>query len=234
MGLGDGSKPETFSKPTATHAFSSESDFQVRVKVTDATYREAMSEPTEISIGHPSGPHVVATTAGVGDSARDIKLEGHYAYVTTTKLDKGTSWFEVFDVQNPLSPQHLGELQIGVPSSQIAIAGTLAYAYLDSIGDIDVIDISNPASPMLASQLVLYISNEARIAAVGHYLFVGRIYPARIDVFDTANPAAPVQSTSINLDPSGSSVVQSLVVSKNICYASVSMGYIRSMHPCGS
>ena len=225
---GDGSKPETFKVPTAEHAFVSENSFQVRVKVIDATGRETLSDPTEISIGHPSGPHVVASAENLGFGApgyaTSIAVSGNYAFVGASAGPEFISFLWVFDIQNPRSPSSVADLAMDGQILGIAIVAPWAYILAADTHDvfIDIVDITNPASPILKSKLTgFYYPYPSRIDAFGNYLLLAQSFPAAIRVFSTSDPANPVESGSLQIDSYQNSQVDNIVTSGSVCYASV-------------
>jgi hypothetical protein len=130
-----------------------------------------------------------------------VALAGNYAYVAEGQRYTGANYIggglEVIDVSDPLHPHRVGEMTNSV-LGRIAVSGTYAYvADAASLwdgtnyvvrGGLQVIDISDPASPRRVGRFDTAPS--ANLAAVGNFVYVAD-REAGLQIIDVSNPTSP-------------------------------------------
>ena len=142
----------------------------------------------------PTHPAVLSRT---GDSAVDIAVSGHYAYVASET--GGAAQLLVYDVSNPSAPVPAGQATAsGQYIENLRLVGGRAYAMCD-IGYLCVFDVTSPTAPVRVA--VADISSVIPVASIqtpfdvsGNDLFVpveGKLY-----VVDVSNLAALKTVTS--------------------------------------
>ncbi|MEW6517145.1 MAG: FG-GAP-like repeat-containing protein [candidate division FCPU426 bacterium] len=142
-----------------------------------------------MDISNPAHP-VQAAYYAVG--ARDAAVSGDYAYVVSR-----TS-MSVVNVSNPTSPYQagycdlLGDLGYGPSAHSITLSGNYAYVAAGFTG-LQVIDISNPASPAVVGRYgsgTEGTSAYVDVAVSGNYAYVAAEM-AGMYVIDISNPLSP-------------------------------------------
>jgi hypothetical protein len=138
-----------------------------------------------------------------GSGGPIVAIGNEYVYIATGVATGGR--VDVYDVRNPDQPAHAGSLRLNFPQELIA-SGSLLYVP-DEFG-LQVVDISNPASPAMKGTIVFppdnfVTSGATSVAVAGQYAFVsaGR---NGLKVVDVSDPA----KMSIAGSWSGSSVSQ--------------------------
>jgi hypothetical protein len=112
-----------------------------------------------VGLQTPSAPDVVSiTSSGITSDMTGITVSGNYAYVPY-QLASGTN-FQVWDVSNPQSPFVAGSTNISCPAGMMpfnppALYGNDVYVAcfeneVTATGAFAVIDVANPASPLVA------------------------------------------------------------------------------------
>jgi hypothetical protein len=117
-------------------------------------------------ISNPAGPVEAgkADTAINNPEAMCIEVAGNYAYV-----GDGTKGLRIFDISNPATPVEVGSLpDIRIVEDLVVVGDkvfTASYAY------VSVVDVSNPAKPVLED---MYVSSglSMGIDAVGNTIYV--------------------------------------------------------------
>ncbi len=156
-----------------------------------------------IDVNDPTNP----TELGGFDfpSAWDIAVSGNYAYVVV--VDAGINKLRVIDVSYPSLPVLEGSLEIGrsprpsTGSYALAVSGSYAYVFDLFDGDegaLIVIDVSNPAAPVLAGSLEIDKSPQA-ISISGDYAYVVDNSSNDLKVIDVSDPTAPVLAWSLGI-----------------------------------
>ncbi len=157
---------------------------------------------------------IVTPTSPVKDSEYDTGVTPNhmtvvldYAYVAygSTGTAKGLM---VIDVGNPLTPSFLGSCNTTDTAERVGVKGN--YAYVMSQG-LDVIDVSNPESPVLKVHRSLgadgaTISNVDMAVSTNYVYFIGRAfvfnsantsYNDYLQVVDIVNPLDPFEKGMI-------------------------------------
>jgi phosphodiesterase/alkaline phosphatase D-like protein len=177
-----------------------------------------------VDVSDPAAPEIVANVEdGVGgvtmDGPRAIAVSGNFAYIVSQQ----SLSLEILNISDPLNPTHVGTLVdvneesptdpgatgpfLAFPSG-IVVNGN--YAYISTYYGLEIVDITNPASPTHVSNLyevatveapfVEYLEFLQGIAIAGNYAYVVRNVGggARFTTIDISNPAAPARVGSVN------------------------------------
>jgi hypothetical protein len=101
-----------------------------------------------IKISSSNSPTVMLNVkfsdAGSGGVGSSIFFTGGKVYIGTQK-NAGPEFY-VYNVQNPLAPQWLGEFEIGSGVNKIYVYGNYAYLATGDVNRFRILDISNPAN----------------------------------------------------------------------------------------
>lgn len=120
---------------------------------------------------------------------------------------------QIVDVSDPVLPQVIGSLAI--QGRGIAMAGSFAYLRVPMSGSpghihLAVVDLRNPSSPRLLSQV--YVAGGDRVEVAGSYAYVTT--GSALAIYDVANPSSPQLRGSVSI-PNGA---RELVVGGNTAY----------------
>jgi hypothetical protein len=108
-------------------------------------------------------------------------------------------------VSNPYAPAFVGSVQVPLYGFGLWVSGGYAYVIsyvgVSSIGTLDVVDVSNPASPKIVGSTNTGTAglHVADIKVVGKYAYVAGQSngQSEILVFDISNPASPYLLSSL-------------------------------------
>lgn len=204
-----------------------------------------------VDVSNRAVPVVVATLLdgeGGGVNISDpsaICVSGNRAYV----VSMGSKALEIINITDPVHPTHLGTLvdvdgemptdpgatgpYLSIPSG-IVVSGN--YAFISARFGLEVVDVSNPASPTHVTNLYEVPSNDApsfveylemlqAIDISGNYAYVARnVGPsARFTVIDISTPTAPTKVGTVEHNNLGPLLLntQDIVVSGNHAYVVV-------------
>jgi len=142
-----------------------------------------------VDVNDPTAPAVVATLPGSwgGDA---IKVRNGYAYVAC--VDPG---LRIIDVSIPSAPVEVESLVLPgylTPFGTMDVADGVAVVWLGP-ADVQVVDVSNPASPFVASTIDTIYGVTGGVALRGSWLFLG---DGPLRIFDLGVPSAPVELPS--------------------------------------
>lgn len=118
-----------------------------------------------IDITNPYQPVLVGQYCG-GRTIFDISVKDNYAYVGTDND------FQIINVSNPTDPTLVTEIGVWGTAGSIFISGNRAFV---SSQELNMFDITNPASPKLLAESESLISkssvhgNETHVVVVDHY-----------------------------------------------------------------
>ncbi|MCK4251080.1 T9SS type A sorting domain-containing protein, partial [candidate division WOR-3 bacterium] len=112
--------------------------------------------------------------------ARGVAVLDSYAYVAD-----GESGLRIIDITNPFSPYEVGYCDTIGWVEHVTVSGDYAYLACGNSGFLKIIDISNPAIPLLVSSLLA--TGGSRIVKHGKYVYAGR------SIIDVSNPYAPFE-----------------------------------------
>jgi ACR3 family arsenite efflux pump ArsB len=174
------------------------------------------------NINNPSAPVFLSkTSAGGINSPGGVYVQGRYAYVANFS----GSNLVVLDYSNPSSPVAAGSVNLGTNNQPtgVYVQGRYAYVATSKNGNtaqsvVAIVDISNPAAPVLDGFTSTLDLGGATIFAQGKYLYVPE-NNGNFAIFDVSNPSNPVLMS--NSDPSGMLASPSAVyVQGNYAYVS--------------
>lgn len=150
-----------------------------------------------VDIADPAHPVTVGSVATPG-TALMVAIAGSHAYVTAGEA----GGLQVIDISDPTHPFIVGSLLTPGSVGAVAIAGHFAYLAASETSDgLVVVDVSDPASPQLASGSAAHGRSAWDVAVAGHYAYVtDNSYGLR--VFDISDPYAPVIVDALATDES--------------------------------
>jgi hypothetical protein len=186
-----------------------------------------------VDITNTANMAVVSTTSIAGSEyygQSGIRVQGQYVYLESSTGTASTNRLQIYDVSNPSAPAFVGSVQLPLYSLGLWVSGKYAYAisYVDnssvsnsSAGILGIIDISNPASPMIVGSASTGTAgvHVADIKVVGNYAYVAgqSVAQSYVLVFDVSNPTSPHLLSSL---PAGHSP-QGLDVEGNFWYQTI-------------
>ena len=131
--------------------------------------------------------------------ANAVSVDGHYAYVAESTRWTGSNLvgaLEIFDVSMPTNPVRVAIHDTGGSATSVDASG--GYAFLaDGVTDLEVLDVSNPASPSRAGGYDIDERNlGAEFAAPATYIqrTGNRVYSSGengFHILDVSNPTNP-------------------------------------------
>lgn len=135
---------------------------------------------------------------GPGNSATSLAVRNSFVYITATASDSGKKDFYIINATDGANPVISGSVNTGEGLNSVAISGNYAYvAHDDDDNQFQIINISNPSTPSLRSQLEMPSPNDEEglaIAVAGQYAYLGtKRSPGGPEFFviDTTNPSNP-------------------------------------------
>ncbi|MCX7787543.1 MAG: hypothetical protein N2442_07585 [Spirochaetes bacterium] len=141
------------------------------------------------------GLNKVGTYASFSTAARDVVVEGNYAYMATYTYGGNYGGVAVLDVSNKSSPTLLGKY-FPSSSSYALYASNLVksgnYVYIDggSVRNFAKVNVQNPYSPQLVYQLTE--SDVSPILAIeGNYLYQTSYTKKALRVYDVSDNYSP-------------------------------------------
>jgi hypothetical protein len=144
------------------------------------------------NVADPAAPRQVTSFAIGSATTKALAISGKYLYVTTYFL--GTNQFMVFDISNPENiPAAIGQLTLATYIDDMVISGLYAFVVNAVGGNLYVVSIAAPDSPLLVYSAA--IAGISKVHIQGNYLFVTKS-AAAIDVYDVTSPSVPVFLTS--------------------------------------
>ena len=125
-----------------------------------------------------------------------VLVNENYAYLSEG-IDSHwgmTGWIKIVDIANPTNPILIGEYYAGGGLYQfvfypvdLALQGNYLYV-ANRIGSMDVLDVSNPADPVIASSTSTFAAN---IEIFENFAFISRSLIG-MNIFDISNPVEPI------------------------------------------
>lgn len=162
------------------------------------------------------------------NGATGIDVTAHKAYVTTDPASAGAEDIYIYDVSNP-NQTHIastGKLNTGPGLAAIRVAGKYAYvADISTTAQLQVIDISNPATPLLVKSFRVTTTGDT---AVGNTIFYAqkKVYLGltkstgrEFYVIDVTDPLNPTVLGSYELNAQ----VNAIYVKDNVAYVATPM-----------
>jgi len=135
-----------------------------------------------LDVSDPASPTCVGTIKKTG-VPQGVAVSGNYAYVAA-----GPSGLIVVNISNASSPSTVAQYITGVWVYKVAVVA--GYAYLAGNSGLHVIDIMNPASPILIGSC-RDVGYAAGMAVSGNYALV-TAFSLGLQVVDVSIPASPV------------------------------------------
>jgi len=135
-----------------------------------------------VNVADRTNPMIVASLA-LPANANDLRIVGTTMYMVTS------TGLLTIDVTNPLAPKLLGSFSTSDVAWDVAVSGNLAYIAAGSAG-IQIVNVSNPASPVFVGSLAIPGGIAKGIAVKGN-LAVTAASTAGVVIANIANPAAP-------------------------------------------
>jgi hypothetical protein len=119
------------------------------------------------------------------------------------------STLEIIDISNPVAPTKVGAIALDGIATGIAAAGQHAYVVSDLFGPalLYAIDISDPASPRLASRFDLDSHGQVAITANTAYVSHPFAGPTGVSVLDISDPYHMRQTSSYKTEVAGNSAI---------------------------
>ncbi|UCC78508.1 MAG: hypothetical protein JSW64_09495 [Candidatus Zixiibacteriota bacterium] len=156
-------------------------------------YTNGYNNTTIISIANPASPTIVGY---IGSSSPGI-IKGYNGYLY---LNYGDAGIKIYSIFNPVTPYYAGE----IPHNYNMITFHGNYAYLKSAHGysgryIFIVDISNPADPVVAGSYTTSYEPENQLHAENGYLFTlddTSSWENTIYISDLSSPADPVEISS--------------------------------------
>ncbi len=141
---------------------------------------------TVYDLSDPTHPAPVAQVL-LPDDGVGIALSGGMAYVADA-----SGILHVIDISDPTAPAEVGSIQTPGVARDVAVSGTLAVVgitvtsvySIDPQGALQVVDVSDPASPTLRG-IVGTATYEGAVVLSGTHAYCGG------EIFDLSNPGAP-------------------------------------------
>jgi hypothetical protein len=132
--------------------------------------------------------HVTGSIYLSQGSAYDVAVSGKYAYVAD-----GVGGLQVLDISNLAAPTLVGMLDT---QNALGIGISGSYTYIADVDTVRIVDISNPASPIIVRN-VDNPDQSLAVAISGTYVYVATA-TAGIQVIDTSNPSTATIVASID------------------------------------
>ncbi len=124
-------------------------------------------------------PLVEVGDAAITGGARDVVVDGCYAYLVKDTL-------EIYDVSTPSGPIWLGSANV----AGYGVAANGPYIFTAFEETISVIDATNRSSPQIIKELVISGGYAMDVYVRGIYLYVVD-FSAGLKVFDVSDPSSP-------------------------------------------
>ncbi len=153
-----------------------------------------------IDIGDPTNPIEVSRFGGYG-TALDVAVAGNYAYILSR--DQYRSYMHIYDINDPYSPELLGNYigALWISFNAITISGNYAFIASDGVdipqrNGLLIIDINNPVIPVETGHC-WFAGDPQDVQVIGNYAFVATggglsiveisdpLHPSRVTFYDT-------------------------------------------------
>jgi hypothetical protein len=151
-----------------------------------------------IDVSNPSRPQEIGYRDLVGLVPRGIAIHQNYVYIVSQGETPEISYFEIFDVSLPDSPQPVGILSLNAVLVAVAVKDDIAYISDDATGDILVIDVSDPTDPTYLRSV------DTELVVFKIYIHENLAFLANsglgLSVLDISTPPDPIFLATLNLD----------------------------------
>ena len=169
-----------------------------------------------VDISRPTSPGIVGSFATPG-YAWAVTVVGPYAFVAD-----GAQGISVVNISNPTSPVGVGWIDTPGAAEDIAVVNGLAY--VADGNSLQIIDVSNPSSPVVrGSQTFAAGISAVEVKVQNNIAYVAGAGAGLITV-DVSNPSSPIQLAIV--PPSGSTSARTLgvVVNGSLAYVANYVG----------
>ncbi len=139
------------------------------------------SDSVVVSIVDVTDPAVPALTGSAGlfaDNGIGIDVEGNHAFVGV-----GFPGLYILDINDPSSPQYIGDYGPENYTQNIVVSGNYAYVLHDF--ELSILDISDTSSPVLVSSYPTAVSD---VAISGNHAYLAADDVLILDVSDPSDP----------------------------------------------
>jgi hypothetical protein len=146
-----------------------------------------------VSLANPAAPALVGSKLLSGSNYRDVAVVGTLAYLAN---QNGT--LDTFNVATPTAPTAVASTALSGYGLRVAAEGTLVTVISETAtaAQLDVIDATNPASPVRRSTVVLGAPGSGLgVARSGGQAFVAT-GSGGLRMYNLANPSSPTLSAS--------------------------------------
>lgn len=165
----------------------------------------ALDKVSHLSLSTSSQPYAISAS-GITSPAAAIYYYRGFIYLGIEKTASGQE-FNIIDVRDPLHPQWIGGMAIGRSINTVLVRGQYAYVGTDdSTRELVIIDIGDPAKPVLAGSWDAPGSTGfglgTALMVAGPYALLGRSYVNNADELvslSIQNPSTPYPIVSDNL-----------------------------------
>jgi hypothetical protein len=117
-----------------------------------------------------------------------LDVAGRYAYVVNSAASPNAR-LEIFDISNPAVPFSVGTYTAGAGHRNVQVVGRYCFIGMDSANTFDIVDVSNPYSPVRAG--FMGINNWYGFAVEGKYVYGISAGGYFMGAYDISNPASP-------------------------------------------
>ncbi len=169
-----------------------------------------------VNLSNPASPAVVGALLTPG-YAWGVTVAGSYAYVAD-----GSEGLSVVSLKNPASPASVGWIGISGTVKDVAVVNGLAY--LAAGNSLQIVDVSNPAAPVVRGSLAFgYPISVVEVKVQNNIAYLAGSAGGLITV-DVSNPSSPKQLGI--LAPAGNSSASTLgvVVNGTLAYVANYLG----------
>lgn len=142
-----------------------------------------------VDISNPSAPQTVgsADTPGI---PHDVVISGNYAYVAD-----GAQGLQIFDVSAAPFVEPVGSVMTPMYAVGVAVSGD--YAYVADTAGLQVVDVSNPASPSIIASWGVPEYHANAVVVSGSYAYVTAGWESALNILDISNASSPNLVSSI-------------------------------------
>jgi len=147
------------------------------------------SELAAFELHNPGNPDWVGGVVFSAD-VEAVSISGTLAYAAA-----GEAGLRVVDISNPASLNEVGSIEIGINAIDVAIEGNYAYIADLSRTRLNVVDITNPNSPVVTGSYDLVSEKPNKLVVWKNFAYLATSRTLRtgggVVIVDVSNPAAP-------------------------------------------
>ena len=177
------------------------------------------------AIGNSTGTFALTSNGGL-----NVTTAGAITGVSNLKIGSiGTSTSQLY-VGGQIPSSAIGTVTTGTNPYSVAVSGRYAYIVNYGSASMQVIDVSNPASPTVVGTVTTG-TNPKSVAVSGRYAYVANYGSASMQVIDVSNPASPTVVGTVTTGTNPKSVAVSGRYAYVANYGSASMQVIDVSNP---